>query len=582
MISSFRTLLLTSVCSAFLLAACDQSDTTDSTGTVGSPDLSSYGMMFDQQPSWAGSYLSSRVAQNRFDWGRAEGFLTKTMEQKSDQSVLARRSMLLALGAGDIPQAEKWATLFDKHPDPSGLTHFIRLIGALKTNNPSTVRTVLSNIPENALSKFALPLITAWVNAEDQKTSTKTVSPTAMATPSLSGNGVYEFHRILIADYLGNIPDDIVKNAVAATRESITPMSAEQLGDIFLRYKKFDTASEFYQLAKSASPELTGIDARIKAAENKDVSLPAPLILTPRIASMANGVALALFDMASTFYNDQSHESAVVFARISLALNPNLIEAKLLIANILAGQNRLSDAIDLYQEIPKTDPRYVAVQQRLASLRVDQGQDHDAIKTLNALINETTNIDQKIGYLIQIGDIERENEDFKSALSAYDTAINLVGEPPKSEFWALYYARGMTLERLKKWDRAEADLKTALAFQPDHPYIMNYLGYSWADQGIHLDDAMKLLLRAVSIVPDDGYVTDSVGWAYYKQGKYTEAVEYLERAVELLPYDGTVNDHLGDAYAKVGRTREAQFQWQRALNYGEDEAAKDVIRKKLN
>jgi cytochrome c-type biogenesis protein CcmH/NrfG len=99
---------------------------------------------------------------------------------------------------------------------------------------------------------------------------------------------------------------------------------------------------------------------------------------------MANGVALALFDMASTFYNDQSHESAVVFARISLALNPNLIEAKLLIANILAGQNRLSDAIDLYQEIPKTDPRYVAVQQRLASLRVDQGQDHDAIQTLNA------------------------------------------------------------------------------------------------------------------------------------------------------------------------------------------------------
>ena len=92
---------------------------------------------------------------------------------------------------------------------------------------------------------------------------------------------------------------------------------------------------------------------------------------------------------------------------------------------------------------------------------------------------------------------------------------------------------------------------------------------------------MKLLLRAVSIVPDDGYVTDSVGWAYYKMGKYQEAVEYLERAVELLPYDGTVNDHLGDAYAKVGRKREAQFQWQRAINYGEDEAVKGEIQKKL-
>ena len=80
--------------------------------------------------------------------------------------------------------------------------------------------------------------------------------------------------------------------------------------------------------------------------------------------------------------------------------------------------------------------------------------------------------------------------------------------------------------------------------------MLNYLGYSWIDQGINLDEGMRMIRRAVEQRPDDGYIVDSLGWAYYRIGNYDEAVKKLERAVELKPEDPTINDHLGDAYGR--------------------------------
>ena len=135
---------------------------------------------------------------------------------------------------------------------------------------------------------------------------------------------------------------------------------------------------------------------------------------------------------------------------------------------------------------------------------------------------------------------------------------------PEKPNWLIFYFRGICYERAKQWDKAEADLKKALELFPEQPHVLNYLGYSWVDQGMNLDEGMKMIRRAVEQRPDDGYIVDSLGWAYYRLGNYEEAVKHLERAVELKPEDPTINDHLGDAYWKVGRNLEARFQWSHA------------------
>jgi len=107
-------------------------------------------------------------------------------------------------------------------------------------------------------------------------------------------------------------------------------------------------------------------------------------------------------------------------------------------------------------------------------------------------------------------------------------------------------------------------MRKALELQPEQPHVLNYLGYSWIDQGINLDEGMKMIKRAVEQRPDDGYIVDSLGWAYYRIGNYEDAVKHLERAIDLKPEDPTINEHLGDAYWRIGRTLEAKFQWAHA------------------
>jgi Flp pilus assembly protein TadD len=149
------------------------------------------------------------------------------------------------------------------------------------------------------------------------------------------------------------------------------------------------------------------------------------------------------------------------------------------------------------------------------------------------------------------------------------------------ENWVIYYSRGVCNERLKDWPDAEADFKKALELSPDESLVLNYLGYSWVDQGVHLQEAMDYIRKAVQLKPDDGYYVDSLGWAYYRLGNLPAAVEHLERAVELRPDDPIINDHLGDAYWQVGRKLEAKYQWQQALTLKPETEQADLLKKKI-
>src|ERR1700761_8499356 len=165
---------------------------------------------------------------------------------------------------------------------------------------------------------------------------------------------------------------------------------------------------------------------------------------------------------------------------------------------------------------------------------------------------------------MSLGNVERGKKKFADCTDTYSKAIDVLQDPNDKSNTVYYYYRGICEERSHQWPKAEADMKKALELQPDQPHVLNYLGYSWIDQGVNLDEGMKMIKRAVEQRPDDGYIVDSLGWAYFRIGNYEEAVKNLERAIDLKPEDPTINDHLGDAYWKVGRTLEAKFQWAHA------------------
>ena len=226
----------------------------------------------------------------------------------------------------------------------------------------------------------------------------------------------------------------------------------------------------------------------------------------------------------------------------------------------------------IYERVPLNSPLLRNAQIQLA-MNLDALDRPDEAKAhLEKLVSANPG---DLEAIMALGNVLRGRKEFAECADVYSKGIGTISKDEKSN-WVIYYFRGICYERSKQWPKAEADLKKSLGLYPEQPHVLNYLGYSWIDQGAHLDDGMSMIKRAVEQRADDGYIVDSLGWAFYRIGNYEEATKHLEKAVELRPEDPTINDHLGDAYWKVGRSLEARFQWSHArdLKPEPDELAK--------
>ena len=246
---------------------------------------------------------------------------------------------------------------------------------------------------------------------------------------------------------------------------------------------------------------------------------------------------------------------------------------------MLENEEQYALANEALAGVSEDSPWYVTTEIRRANTQRAAGDPEGGIATLTALA-----AGDKDGIEVDsaLGDALRMAERFPEAVVAYTRAIDRIDEPMPPH-WILFYTRGISNERAGDWPAAEADFREALKLEPDQPLVLNYLGYSMVEKGENLDEALAMIQKAVKGQPDDGYITDSLGWVYYRLGRYQDAVAPMLRAVELTPDDPVINDHLGDVLWMVGRKREAEFQWRRALSFGPaDDLDMDRIRKKLD
>jgi tetratricopeptide (TPR) repeat protein len=308
--------------------------------------------------------------------------------------------------------------------------------------------------------------------------------------------------------------------------------------------------------------------------------LIAPSTPMPKPPTAASGISDILFDIGSILSTDarsQRTDLALIFLQLAVELKPDADFAWTLIAAIYEQFGNIPKAVTALGKISQASPLYWQARLRVAALDAQEDRFDQAVSKLRALMVEKPD---RIDAALTLADLLRSKERWPDAVSAYSTAITRLTKP-EERHWPIYFGRGIVLERTKQWPRAEADMKKALELSPEQPYVLNYLGYSWIDQGMNLDQGMKMLKRANELRPDDGAITDSVGWAYYRLGQFDKAVEWLERASEQKGDDATIVEHLGDSYWHVGRRREARFEWQRALGQKPDKERLPILQDKL-
>lgn len=504
---------------------------------------------FDNR-SMAGNYLASLFAQQRHDWKKAEHYLSGIRATLPEDDLILKRSMILAMGSGNAQDAIDTAKKVLTIDQENSLSRLFVAIGEFKDKHYKQAEEHIAMIKDGSFSDFILPLMHSWAEAAQGK----------LETAGLNKNSLHMYHAILISDYLNQHDDLEALLEKALALKDIKSQDRQDIAAIYAHMGKKDKAIAICEGVLKENPENAQAAHMIA-----DLKAGKKLTLFEPVRSAEDGMALALLDMARVLYQDYSDDSARVFAHLSLYLDPSSEDADLLLAAIATRNERSDEAISFYEKITPASVNYIEAHRRIAGLLDESGKTDDALMELQELADKHNDMEA----LVQIGDIYRRKKDFKQALVYYNDVEKRMGQIP-DKFWHLYYVRGISYEQDGQWDKAEADLKAALSHQPDHPLILNYLGYAWADKGINLKQSLEYIKKAVALQPSDGYITDSLGWIYYRLGQYENAVPDLEKAVELLPYDPVINDHLGDAYWQVGRHMEAKFQWQRAKNYSED------------
>jgi tetratricopeptide (TPR) repeat protein len=144
-----------------------------------------------------------------------------------------------------------------------------------------------------------------------------------------------------------------------------------------------------------------------------------------------------------------------------------------------------------------------------------------------------------------------------------------------------HFQLGALYDEIKNKEKSIASMKRAIELNPQNAAALNYLGYTWAEMGIQLDEAESLVQRALKIEPNDGFYIDSLGWVYYQKGDYTKAVEQLERAVEITVDDPTIIEHLGDAYEKAGKKDRALASYRDAIKKSKEDEQIKRVREKI-
>jgi len=172
----------------------------------------------------------------------------------------------------------------------------------------------------------------------------------------------------------------------------------------------------------------------------------------------------------------------------------------------------------------------------------------------------------------------KDNEYHEEAIKYYSMALKNI-KPNHFLIPKILDRRGTSYETINQWDKGEKDLKESLKISPNQPYVLNYLAYTWIDKGINVKQALVMLERALKMKENDGYITDSFGWALYLNQDYKEAEKYMQRAVELMPRDPVVNDHYADVLWKLEKNMQARYFWRYVLTL---KKAKKELKEKIN
>ena len=517
----------------------------------------------------SGSYLAARHAGRQRNATIEAAYYRAALKRDPKNSELLDRAFLSLVVGGDIDEAVKLGERVAQADKNDRVSRLVLGVNGIKRKQYPAARKDLAQSIRGPITDLTATLLSSWAmtGAGDSKGA-------VAAIDKLAGPDWYaifkDLHAGMIYDMANNQADAGKRLERAYKLDSSALRVVEAYGSWLSRNRSAAEALRVFDAFDKVLPR----HPLVVEAMNK---LKAGEKLAPLVSNAQAGAAEALYGLGASLGRRGGEDLGLVYLQLALHLAPNHPLALLSLADLYESIKKPDLAINVYERIPTTSPLYRNAAIQMASNLDSLERAGEAEKRLEGLIKQHPDDSEAI---VALGNILRGHKKFAECADVYSKGIASIPKPEKAN-WVIFYFRGICYERSKQWPKAEADLKKALDLFPEQPHVLNYLGYSWVDQGINLDEGMAMIKKSVQQRPDDGYIVDSLGWAYYRTGNYEEAAKQLERAIELKPEDPTINDHLGDAYWRIGRTLEANFQWAHARDLKPEPEELPKIEEKL-
>jgi tetratricopeptide (TPR) repeat protein len=534
-----------------------------------------------------GNYLAALVAGAKRDTNASSVYWREALRADPRNLEIMERAFISTLADGNTGEALRLAERLISRDRKNALAHV--LIGTRHLKNRQFVAARESFAKAGGgrgrNADLTANLLSAWAHVGGGELN-KALELVDRSAKDKSLASYRNFLSGLMAEISGNRAEAEKRLKAANALEPSIIRVADAYGRLLARVGRNDEALAVYN-------KVGDQNARAPGAVDPLVQEPVGLIKSgkipdPLVNSVTEGAAEVFYGLGTLGSRSGDEIAALIYLQLASYLDPRNEIVALTLAEVFEQVEQYERASQAYARVPEGSPlKSRAVIRNAVSLekleRSDEG--------LEGLRGQISRNPDDLDVVDTLASFLRQKKKWVESAEVYDGAIKRIAEPGR-QHWNLFYGRGIAHERSKQWPKAEADFKKALTLLPENPVerqdkrdraqVLNYLGYSWVDMGINVDEAFPMLKKAVELSPEDGYIVDSLGWAHYRLGFYDDAVRELERAIELRPNDSTINDHLGDAYWKVGRKLEAKFQWNHARDMKPEPEELEKILKKIS
>jgi len=514
--------------------------------------------------SASGSYLAATHARGQRDAAAAASYYRAALRADPRNNELLGRTFLAVLAAGEVDEAVRLAERVLQVDKTDRIARLVLGVRAIKQKQYPVARRELAQSIRGPITDLAATLLSAWTLASPSEAKQATD-----AIDKLAGADWYaifkDLHAALILDLAGRRNDALKRFERAYGRDPTALRVVQGYASVLSREDRNDEALTMLAALEQSLPRhpfiMEAIDD-INAGNELE-----PLLDTPQA-----GAAEALYGLGEAFGQRDGEDLGLVYLQLALYLEPSHALALLALGDLYENLSRHELAIKSYERVAPDSPLLRKAQMGIA---VNLGSLDHLEEAKSRLENLIAADPRDLEAFTALGNVLRNAKQFTECADASSRGIATIDKDRRSN-WAIYYLRGMCLDRARQWTKAEADFKKALALNPEQPDVLNSLGFSWIDQGINLEEGMSMVRRALAKRPNDGEFVDSLGWGYFRLGYTEEALKHIERAAALMPDESTIQDHLGDVYARMGREAQARKQWARAraLNPDPDELLK--------